>query len=308
MPTTSSYSIHLEFGDYSIGNKAIKKIASNCTNLKYLSLKRCKRISNKVLKKLNSKIKIKRPDYSDNEFSDSDLPSLIPIFTDRQNKIAITRSFRDYYLNHTSDEIDLISVIVNYLRENPPMQGKILVKALINISSKFNTISKSFFNKLKKDYGIHDPVENLYRDIIGKIKCLDLQFCYKGKWQSLDTKISFGHSLKTYDSYARIIIDDIEDIIRFIIHAVKKSTSHYIISDFYKYQYCYTSSHRKKRKNKKAKVARTISVSELKSSVSDLSNSSISSSEIEVIHIHKTGAVRKCPILKYKVKDKVNYQ
>ncbi|CAG8556690.1 14610_t:CDS:2 [Cetraspora pellucida] len=285
---------HLELGDCSIGNEAIEKIASNCTNLKYLSLKECRRISNEVLKKLNPKIKIKRPDYSNDEFSDSDLPSLIPIFTGRQNRIAITRSFRDYYLSHTSNETDLISAIVNYLRENPLTQ-------------------------LKEDYGICDPVENLYGDVISKIKCLDLQFCYKEKWRSLDdtemckAKISFGHSLKTYDSYVRIVIDgisiplikensnkdsfmknnspnsnpspkDIEDIIRFIIHAVEKE------------------------KMKKAKVTRTISVSKSESSVSDSSNSSTSSSEIEVIHIHKTGAVRKHPILKRKVKGKVNYR
>ncbi|CAG8853644.1 29412_t:CDS:1, partial [Gigaspora margarita] len=30
------------------------------------------------------------------------------------------------------------------------------------------------------------PVGNLYRDVIGEIKCLDLQFKYKGKWRSLD--------------------------------------------------------------------------------------------------------------------------
>ncbi|CAG8801792.1 6304_t:CDS:2, partial [Racocetra persica] len=177
---------HLELGDCLIGNEAIEKIASNCTNLKYLSLKGCRRISNEVLKKLNPKIKIEHPDYSDVEFSDSDLPSLIPIFTSRQNGIAITRSFRDYYLSHISDETDLISAIVNYLRENSPTRGKIPVKALIDTSSK---------------------------DVIGEIKCLDLQFFYKGKWRSLDdtemrkAKISFGDSPKTYDSYARIVID-----------------------------------------------------------------------------------------------------
>ncbi|CAG8748553.1 32889_t:CDS:2, partial [Racocetra persica] len=41
---------------------------------------------------------------------------------------------------------------------------KIPVKALINTSSKFNTISESLFDKLKEDYGIRDPVENLYED------------------------------------------------------------------------------------------------------------------------------------------------
>ncbi|CAG8576701.1 4130_t:CDS:1, partial [Cetraspora pellucida] len=66
------------------------------------------------------------------------------------------------------------------------IEEKISVKVLINILSKFNTISRHLFNKLKEDYEISDPVENLYRDVIGKIKCLDLQFHYKGKWQSLD--------------------------------------------------------------------------------------------------------------------------
>ncbi|CAG8590120.1 1542_t:CDS:2, partial [Scutellospora calospora] len=179
---------YLELGDCSISNEAIEKITSNYTNLKYLSLKRCRRISNKVLKKLNPKIKIECPDYSDDEFSDSDLPSLIPIFTSRQNRIAITRSFRDYYLSYTSDETDLISAIVNYLRENSPTQEN-------------------------SNYGIHDPVENLYGDVIGEIKCLNLQFCYKGKWQSLDgtemheAKISFGYSPKTYICHAKIVID-----------------------------------------------------------------------------------------------------
>ncbi|CAG8782436.1 20216_t:CDS:1, partial [Racocetra persica] len=65
--------------------------------------------------------------------------------------------------------------------------GKITVKALIDTSSKFNTISESLFDKLKEDYGIHNPVENLYEDVIDEIKYLDLQFCYKRKWRSLDS-------------------------------------------------------------------------------------------------------------------------
>ncbi|CAG8752434.1 17756_t:CDS:2, partial [Acaulospora morrowiae] len=35
---------HLELGDCSIGNNAVEEIARNCTNLKYLSLKGCRRI------------------------------------------------------------------------------------------------------------------------------------------------------------------------------------------------------------------------------------------------------------------------
>ncbi|CAJ0854270.1 1900_t:CDS:2, partial [Entrophospora sp. SA101] len=69
------------------------------------------------------------------------------------------------------------------------VEGKIPVKALIDTSSKFNTISKRLFNKLKSNHGMrpsYGPAECLYGDIIGEINCLDLQFCYKGKWQSLD--------------------------------------------------------------------------------------------------------------------------
>ncbi|CAG8487364.1 23155_t:CDS:10 [Cetraspora pellucida] len=204
------------------------------------------------------------------------------------------------------------------------VEGKIPVKALIDTSSKFNTISKSLFDKLEEDYGLECLSDN---KLIGEeIKCLDLQFYYKGKWQSLDStemhkaKISFGYSPKTYDSYAKIVINsmsillikensnkdsftknsspnsnpslkNIENIIRFIIYAVEKGTSYHIISNFYKYQYCHTSSYEKKKKNGKAKVARTISVSELESSISDSSNSSTSYLEIEVTYAHKTRAL-----------------
>ena len=91
---------HLELGNCSIGNETIEEIARNCTNLKYLSLKGCRRISNEVMKKLNSKIKIEHPEYSDDEFSDSDLPPLIPIFT-----------------GTLLDETDFISAFYDCIRE-----------------------------------------------------------------------------------------------------------------------------------------------------------------------------------------------
>ncbi|CAG8554286.1 12250_t:CDS:2 [Dentiscutata erythropus] len=81
---------HLEFGDCLISNKAIEEIAHNCNNLKYLILEGY---------------------YSDDEFSDSDLPPLIPdllrvsrsvIFTSGPNRIVSTNT-----LNVT----DLISAI-----------------------------------------------------------------------------------------------------------------------------------------------------------------------------------------------------
>ncbi|CAG8727397.1 12815_t:CDS:1, partial [Acaulospora colombiana] len=69
------------------------------------------------------------------------------------------------------------------------IEGKIPVKALIDTSSKFNTISKSFFDRLGTNHGIGttcDLVKNLYEDAIGEIHCLDLQFQYKGTYHSLD--------------------------------------------------------------------------------------------------------------------------
>jgi len=72
---------------------------------------------------------------------------------------------------------------------NTLVEGKIPVKALIDSTSKSNTISKSLFDKLKSNHRIRPscgPAECLYGDVIGEINCLDLQFHYKGKWQSLD--------------------------------------------------------------------------------------------------------------------------
>ncbi|CAH1770730.1 14439_t:CDS:2, partial [Entrophospora sp. SA101] len=138
---------HLELGYCSIDNKAVEEISRNCTNLKYLSLKGCKGVSEEVMKKLNSKIKIEYPNYSDGKWSDSDLPLPIPMFTDT-----------------LLDEIDFISTF----------KGKIPVKALIDTTSKSNTISNRLYNKLEEDYGLEGISGD---DLIGKeIKCLDLQF------------------------------------------------------------------------------------------------------------------------------------
>ncbi|RHZ63150.1 hypothetical protein Glove_332g51 [Diversispora epigaea] len=91
---------YLELDDCLISNKTVNEITGNCINLKYLSLKECIRISNEVIKKLNPKIKIEYPDYSDDEFSDSDLSPLIP--DPLRNEIVLTNT-----LNIT----DLISAI-----------------------------------------------------------------------------------------------------------------------------------------------------------------------------------------------------
>ena len=64
------------------------------------------------------------------------------------------------------------------------IEGKIPVKALIDTTSKSNTISRRLYNKLEEDYGLEGISGD---DLIDKeIKCLDLQFRYKGKWRSLD--------------------------------------------------------------------------------------------------------------------------
>ena len=57
---------------------------------------------------------------------------------------------------------------------NTLIEGKIPVKALIDTTSKFNTISKRLFNKLETDHGLEGL---LNKDVISKeIKGLDLQF------------------------------------------------------------------------------------------------------------------------------------
>ncbi|CAG8731270.1 8038_t:CDS:1 [Dentiscutata erythropus] len=116
---------------------------------------------------------------------------------------------------------------------NTLVEEKIPVKASIDTTSKSNTISKSLFDKFEEDYGL----ECLSGDeLIGEeIKGLDLQFCYKGKWRSLDgtevidfqihknpsfdlvlgrdwlwihkAKIGFGFSSEINDLYAKIVID-----------------------------------------------------------------------------------------------------
>lgn len=60
-----------------------------------------------MMKKLDLKIKIEYPDYSDDEFSNSDLPPLISIFTGEQNEIVLTNIL---------DETTFISVFRNYIK------------------------------------------------------------------------------------------------------------------------------------------------------------------------------------------------
>jgi len=102
---------HLELGDCSISNKAVEEIARNCTNLEYLNLEGCNGISEEVMKKLNSKIKIEHPDYSDDEFSDSDLPPLVPDPLRVSRSVIFTGGPNRMVLTNTLNVIDLISAI-----------------------------------------------------------------------------------------------------------------------------------------------------------------------------------------------------
>jgi hypothetical protein len=63
-------------------------------------LEGCKGISEEVMKKLNPKIKIEYPDYSDDIWSNSHLPLPIPIYT-----------------GTLLDETDIISAFSNCIRE-----------------------------------------------------------------------------------------------------------------------------------------------------------------------------------------------
>ena len=91
------------------------------------------------------------------------------------------------------------------------VEGKIPVKALIDTSSKFNTISKRLFNKLKSNHGICPscgPAECLYGDVIGEINCLDLQFHYKEKWQSLDGTDAIDFQIRKNPSFDLVLGQD----------------------------------------------------------------------------------------------------
>ncbi|CAG8446544.1 10836_t:CDS:1 [Acaulospora colombiana] len=264
------------------------------------------------------------------------------------------------------------------------IEGKIPVKALIDTTSKSNTISKHLFDKLESDHGLKGVVGD---DLIGEeIKGLDLQFCIKRKWQSLgdtelidfqirknpsfdlvlgqdwlwmrEAKISFGHSPKTCVRHAKIVIDGMSIPLidgdfnkasstknnlsksteskpglaqEEVINIINKILSN--IEDRLEGSLFCNNKHRKrhhgifcniptvsptprrsnddvpKNKSKKNKVKySTDASSNSDTSDSDSSNSSTSSSEIEVTHVHKTRALKKRPILKRKVKGKVNYR
>jgi hypothetical protein len=92
-------------------------------------LKGCKGITEEVMKKFNSKIKIEHPDYSDDEFSDSDLPPLVPdplrvsrsvIFTGGPNRMVLTNTLI------VTDLISAIRVSSALTDSDPDFDGPII--------------------------------------------------------------------------------------------------------------------------------------------------------------------------------------
>ncbi|CAG8635753.1 11513_t:CDS:2, partial [Diversispora eburnea] len=86
------------------------------------------------------------------------------------------------------------------------VEGKFPVKALIDTTSKYNTISRRLFDKLEEDYGIRhicDPVEILYGDVIAKIS-----FEFSPEARSYHAKIVIdGMSIPLIEEGSRSISD-----------------------------------------------------------------------------------------------------
>ncbi|CAG8578221.1 1619_t:CDS:1 [Diversispora eburnea] len=81
------------------------------------------------------------------------------------------------------------------------VEGKTPVKTLIDTES--NIISKRLFDKLEEDYGLEGVSDD---DLIGEeIKCLDLQFCYKGKWRSLDATEVIDFQIRKNPSFDLVL-------------------------------------------------------------------------------------------------------
>ncbi|CAG8512266.1 2626_t:CDS:2, partial [Scutellospora calospora] len=147
---------------------------------------------------------------------------------------------------------------------NTLVEGKILVKVLIDTTSKYNIISKQLFNKLESNHG-------------------------------LEAKISFEHSSKTHVCNAKIVIDGIS-ILLFNEDFNKASSTKNNLSKSIESKPSLAQEESKKNNVKYF----TDTSSNSDTSDSDSSNSSTSSLEIEVIYTYKTREVKKRPIRKRK--------
>ncbi|CAG8636396.1 2347_t:CDS:2, partial [Diversispora eburnea] len=94
------------------------------------------------------------------------------------------------------------------------VEGKTPVKALINTSLKFNTISKRLFDKLEEDYRLEGVSGD---DLIDGTEVIDFQICKNPsfdlvlgqKWLWMHkVKIIFGFSSRTYEHRDKIVIDN----------------------------------------------------------------------------------------------------
>ncbi|CAG8663616.1 4475_t:CDS:1, partial [Paraglomus brasilianum] len=151
--------------------------------------------------------------------------------------------------------------------------------------------------KLEEDYGLEGVSGD---DLIGEeIKCLDLQFHYKGKWLSLDNtevidfqicknpstrmvmdarnKISFGFSLENCTRYAKIeingmsipLIGDNSNKASPIKNNLSSHKVHLSAKDITSDSHiCRISSHQKKKRYGEAKIIKSVIVSESDSTTS----------------------------------------
>ncbi|CAG8594133.1 5572_t:CDS:2 [Diversispora eburnea] len=154
---------------------------------------------------------------------------------------------------------------------NTLVEGKIPVKALIDTSSKFNTISKSLFDKLKEDYGIRDPVENLYGDVIvlGQdwlwMREAKIIFGFSLENSSSSKNNSSSHKVTASSNFRSVRDNSSRHLSAKDIECAIKTAIDPLSSDLHKSQHC----HRKKKKYGKAKIIKTVLISESDSSDSD---------------------------------------
>ncbi|PKK63103.1 hypothetical protein RhiirC2_789381 [Rhizophagus irregularis] len=69
------------------------------------------------------------------------------------------------------------------------VEEKYVVTALVDTTSRFSTISKELFDKLRTNHGIGCVTKIIKKynpDAVGEINCLDIQVLHKGNYRRLD--------------------------------------------------------------------------------------------------------------------------
>ncbi|CAG8618014.1 10356_t:CDS:2, partial [Diversispora eburnea] len=104
------------------------------------------------------------------------------------------------------------------------LEGKISVKALIYTSSKFNTISKSLFDRLGMDHEIRptcDLVKNLYKDVIAH----EVKICFNSNAKIvingmsiplIDEDFNKASSSKNSSLKSDLLIEEITNMIKIL--------------------------------------------------------------------------------------------